>query len=62
MSWTLLAQLREAALAGALPQAARGLEDLDRRWPEADVAALRAGVALAPDDGDAARRGGAVPG
>lgn len=56
MSRTLLAQLREAALAGALPQAARGLEDLDRRWPDPDVAALRAWVALAQDDVDAARR------
>lgn len=56
MSRTLLAQLREAALAGALPQAARGLEDLDRRWPDPDVAALRAWVALAQGDADAARR------
>lgn len=56
MSRTLLAQLREAAMAGAWSQAARGLEDLDRRWPDADVAALRAWVALAQGDVEVARR------
>jgi protein O-GlcNAc transferase len=56
MSYTLFLQLREAALAGALPQAARGLERLDAEWPHADVAALRAWIALAQDDADLAAR------
>lgn len=56
MSYTLFLQLREAALAGALPQAARGLERLDAEWPHADVAALRAWIALAQDDMDVAAR------
>ncbi len=56
MSYTLFLQLREAALAGALPQAARGLERLDADWPHADVAALRAWIALAQDERDVAAR------
>jgi predicted O-linked N-acetylglucosamine transferase (SPINDLY family) len=56
MSEERLARLRADALAGALAQAARGLEELDRDWPQADVAALRAWVALAQgEDGVAAR-------
>jgi predicted O-linked N-acetylglucosamine transferase (SPINDLY family) len=55
VSEVLFQQLREAALAGALPEAARGLERLDATWPKADVAALRAWIALCQGDLDGAR-------
>ncbi|MCE3004589.1 MAG: hypothetical protein LW860_18095 [Xanthomonadaceae bacterium] len=56
MSRERLARLREAALAGALAQAAQGLEDLDRDWPQADVAALRAWIALVQGEDAVAER------